>query len=63
MLAQLYHLCLGIIKPKNQLISLDMEEFIIESTLKFLVVTIIGLGTDEKYYKHINQTIIDDPRR
>ena len=39
---QLYYLFLGILNPKNKLISLYMEEFIIENNLKFLVVTIIG---------------------
>ena len=40
MLEQLYYLFLGIQTSKKQLISLDMVEFIIENTLKILVVTI-----------------------
>ena len=43
MIAQLYYLFTGIQKPEKQLISLDMVEYIIESTLKLLVVTITGL--------------------
>ena len=42
MLAQLYYLLFDILKPKKNLIRLDMEEFIIAYTLKFLVVAIIG---------------------
>ena len=40
MLAQLYYTFIEIQKQKNQLISLDMVDFIITDTLKFLVVTI-----------------------
>ena len=40
MIAQLYYLYLGIQKSNNQLISLDMVEFIIAKSLKFMVVTI-----------------------
>ena len=43
MIAQLYYLFTGIQKSWNQLISLYMVEYIIESTLKLLVVTISGL--------------------
>ena len=42
MISQLYYLFLGTIKSKNQLVSLYMEEFIIENNLKLLVVTVIG---------------------
>ena len=42
-LAQLYYLLHGIQKLKNQLIDLDMVEYIIASALKLLVVTIPGL--------------------
>ena len=42
MIARVYYLFLRILKSNNQLISLDMEEFIITNSLKFLVVTIIA---------------------
>ena len=42
MIAQLYYLFIGIQKYKNQLISLDMVQFVIANTLKLLVVTITG---------------------
>ena len=41
-ISKLYYLFSGIIKSKKHLLSLYMEYFIIENTLKFLVVTIIG---------------------
>ena len=43
MLAQLYYIFVGIQKSKNNLISLDMVEFIIANTIKLLVTTITGL--------------------
>ena len=43
MLAQLYYLFPGIQKSKNNLISLDMVEYIIASALKLLAVTITRL--------------------
>ena len=42
MLEQRYNLFIGILKLNKQLTSLDMEDFIITFTLKFLVVAIIG---------------------
>ena len=42
-LAQLYYLFPGIQKPKNQLISLYMVEYMLASTIKFLVVKRTGL--------------------
>ena len=42
-IAQQYYLFPGIQKSKKHLISLDMVEYIISSTIKFLVVTITGL--------------------
>ena len=43
MLAQQYYIFPGIQKSKKHLISLDMVEYIITSTIKLLVVTITGL--------------------
>ena len=43
MLAQLYYLFPGTQKLKKQVISQDMLEYIIASTIKLLVVAITGL--------------------
>ena len=48
MLVKLYDLFLGIKKSKNQLISLDMIDYIIANTLKLLVVTITGTDEENK---------------